>query len=80
MEERSLHLFDYVAVVRRRRWWLAVPIASALLIGVVLALALPREYQSSTTLAVTSPSMTTDLVKSSPADRPNACARFRTSC
>ena len=31
-------------------------------------LTLPHEYKSSTTLAVTSPSMTTDVVKSSPAD------------
>jgi polysaccharide biosynthesis transport protein len=68
MEERSMHLFDYVAVVRRRRWWLAVPIAIGILTGIVLVLALPHEYKSSTTLAVTSPSMTTDVVKSSPAD------------
>ena len=68
MEERSMHLFDYLAVVKRRRWWLTIPIALGILVGVVLVLTLPREYQSSTTLAVTSPSMTTDLVKSSPAD------------
>jgi polysaccharide chain length determinant protein (PEP-CTERM system associated) len=68
MEERSMHLYDYLAVVRRRRWWLAVPIAIGLLVGIALVLTLPREYQSFTTLAVTTPNMTTDLVKSSPAD------------
>ena len=68
MEERSMHLFDYLAVVRRRRWWLVIPIAIGMLVGIALVLTLPREYQSSTTLAVTSPSMTTDLVKSSPTD------------
>jgi succinoglycan biosynthesis transport protein ExoP len=68
MEERSLHLLDYLSVVKRRRWWLLTPIVVALVIGAVLAVALPREYQSSTTLAVTSPSMASELVKSSPAD------------
>ena len=67
MEERSL-LFEYLAVVKRRRWLIAVPIALGLLVGVVLVQTLPREYRSSTTLAVTSPNMTTELVKSSPLD------------
>ena len=65
MEERSL-LFEYLAVVKRRRWLIAIPIALGLLVGVVLVQMLPREYRSSTTLAVTSPNMTTELVKSSP--------------
>ena len=68
MEERSMHLFDYLSVLKRRRWWLITPIALGLLVGVALVLTLPREYRSYTTLAVTSPNMTTDLVKSSPAD------------
>ena len=67
MEERSL-LFEYLAVVKRRRWLIAIPIALGLLVGVVLVQTLPREYRSSTTLAVTSPNMTTALVKSSPTD------------
>jgi polysaccharide chain length determinant protein (PEP-CTERM system associated) len=68
MEERSMHLFDYLAVVKRRRAWLAIPVVIGVLAGAILALVLPREYRSSTTLAVTSPSMTTDLVKASPLD------------
>jgi polysaccharide chain length determinant protein (PEP-CTERM system associated) len=69
MEERSsMHLFDYLAVVKRRKWYLILPIVAGILIGGLLALVLPREYQSATTLAVTSPSMSTELVKSTPAD------------
>jgi polysaccharide chain length determinant protein (PEP-CTERM system associated) len=68
MEERSLHLLDYLAFVKRRRAWLAVPALLGILVGGFLALTLPREYQSSTTLVVTSPSMASDLVKSTPAD------------
>ena len=69
MEERSLHLLDYLSVVKRRVWWLVTPIVVALVLGAILAAVLPREYQSSTTLAVTSPSMASELVKSSPADQ-----------
>jgi succinoglycan biosynthesis transport protein ExoP len=69
MEERSLHLLDYLSVVKRRRWWLITPIVVALVIGAILAAVLPREYQASTTLAVTTPSMASELVKSSPADQ-----------
>jgi len=68
MEERSLHLLDYVAVVRRRIYWLAIPVAIGLIVGAVLSLILPRQYQASTTLAVTSPSLSGDLVKSGTTD------------
>ena len=68
MEERSIHLLDYLAVLKRRRWWLAVPIAIGIFVGVALVLTLPREYRSYTTLVVTTPNMTTELVKSSPTD------------
>ena len=68
MEERSVHLLDYFAVVKRRRLWLIVPSVLGLLIGGFLALVLPREYSSYTTLAVTTPSMAGDLLKQQPAD------------
>ena len=68
MEERSLHLLDYVSVVKRRKWWLITPVVVSLLVGAVLAVVLPREYESATTIAVTTPTMASDLIKSSPGD------------
>ena len=68
MEERSLHLLDYVSVVKRRKRWLITPVVACLLVGGILAIVLPREYQASTTLAVTTPTISGELVKSSPAD------------
>jgi polysaccharide chain length determinant protein (PEP-CTERM system associated) len=64
-----MHLFDYAAVLRRRLRWIVIPIVLGVVVGGLLALLLPRQYQSSTTLAVTSPSMTSDVVKSTPADQ-----------
>jgi polysaccharide biosynthesis transport protein len=67
MEERSLHLLDYLSVVKRRRWWLVAPIVVGVLVGGVLAIVLPREYESTTTLVVTTPAVT-DLVRSPAGD------------
>jgi polysaccharide biosynthesis transport protein len=70
MDEPRLHPLDYLSVVRRRKWWLAVPLVAALAIGLVLALVLPREFLSSTTIGVTSPSVSPDIAKvSAPFDR-----------
>jgi protein tyrosine kinase modulator len=68
MEERSLHLLDYMSVVKRRRRWLIIPVVLGIIVGGSLWLLLPRTYRSYTTLAVTSPSLGGDIVKSSPAD------------
>jgi len=69
MEERSVHLLDYLAVLKRRRWWLIVPIVLGPLVGLALLKVLPREYRAATTLVATSPTMTTDVVKSTPGDQ-----------
>jgi len=69
MEERSVHVLDYVAVLKRRRWWLIVPIVLGPLAGLALIQVLPREYTAATTLVATGPTMTSDVVKTSPADR-----------
>ena len=69
MEERSVHLLDYLGVLKRRRWWLIVPMVLGVVAGVVLINVLPREYRASTTLVATSPTMTTDVVKPSVGDQ-----------
>ena len=69
MEERSVHLLDYVAVLKRRRWWLIVPIVLGPLAGLALIQVLPRQYTAATTLVATGPTMTSDVVKTSPVDR-----------
>jgi hypothetical protein len=57
MEEPRFHPLDYLSVVKRRKWWLIVPLALAIVVGTALAIFLPREYLSSTTIGVTSPSV-----------------------
>lgn len=57
MDTSSVHPLDYVSVVRRRVWWLLVPVALALIAGLGLATFLPRQYQSTATLGISLPTM-----------------------
>jgi polysaccharide chain length determinant protein (PEP-CTERM system associated) len=67
MEETArIHALDYLNVVRRRKWWLTVPIALSLAVGLVLVKVLPKEYRSTATLAVAAPLVSPSLVNQSP--------------
>lgn len=56
---------DYVAAIRRRRWWLITPVLLAVIIGVALVKFLPKEYQAQATLGVMAPAVSPALVNQS---------------
>jgi succinoglycan biosynthesis transport protein ExoP len=60
--ENTTHSLDYVAALRRRRWWLVVPIVAALIIGLALVRYLPKQYRAEATLGVAAPSVSPTLV------------------
>jgi polysaccharide chain length determinant protein (PEP-CTERM system associated) len=62
MEERTLHLLDYVSILNRRRRWLLVPLAVCIVGGALLAMLLPTWYLSQTTIGLTTPAVSSDLV------------------
>lgn len=62
MAERTFHPLDYVSLLRRRKWWMVVPLVLSIAAGVALALLLPRVYRAFATIAVSSPRVSTDLV------------------
>ena len=64
MEHEELHPLDYLSVVRRRKWWLIVPAALSVVIGLALVRYLPKEYKSSTTIGVTSPTVSPNILGS----------------
>src|SRR5262245_49300939 len=63
MEERTFHPLDYLSVVRRRKWWLIIPLAAGIVIGALLALLWPREYISEAQIGVAAPTLSPELLK-----------------
>lgn len=66
MEDTRTHALDYVSLLRRRRWWLVGPMLASVVIGLALVRFLPKEYRSSTTLGVSAPSVSPNLVNQVP--------------
>jgi polysaccharide chain length determinant protein (PEP-CTERM system associated) len=62
MQEHAFHPLDYLSLVRRRKWWAIGPLVVCVLGGIALAMFLPRVYRSYSTIAVSSPRVSTDLV------------------
>jgi polysaccharide chain length determinant protein (PEP-CTERM system associated) len=53
---------DYVAAIRRRRWWLIAPVIAAVLVGAALVTFLPKKYEAAATVGVVAPSVSPSLV------------------
>jgi polysaccharide chain length determinant protein (PEP-CTERM system associated) len=59
---------DYRAILRRRRWSLIVPTVLGVSVGIALAVLLPREYEATATLGVSSPGISATLTPPTPQD------------
>src|SRR5207245_6916283 len=55
MEDTHVHALDYLSVVRRRKWWLIMPIVASIAIGYALVRFLPKEYKGTAALGVVAP-------------------------
>src|SRR5712671_1237691 len=65
MEETQVHALDYVSMLRRRKWWLVLPILASILVGLLLVQFLPKQYKSSATVAAVIPGVSPNLVTAS---------------
>jgi polysaccharide chain length determinant protein (PEP-CTERM system associated) len=75
MEGTHFHPLDYVSVIRRQKWWLTLPIVASIVVGLLLVRYLPKEYRSTTTIAVAAAAVSPNLVnQGSPLDNQE---RFR---
>lgn len=62
MTERTMHPLEYLAIIKRRKWWVITPFLLCAVGGVALALLLPPTFRSSATIAVQAAAVTPDLV------------------
>lgn len=65
MENAAMSPGDYLAVLKRRKWNIVIPIVSILLISVIIAFALPPIYKSTTTVLIEQQDVPLEYVKSS---------------
>jgi succinoglycan biosynthesis transport protein ExoP len=69
MEDPRFDPLDYVSVFNRRKWYFIIPVAASVVIGLLLVWKLPRTYQATTTVAVSSARLASNLVGSVEMDR-----------
>jgi polysaccharide chain length determinant protein (PEP-CTERM system associated) len=69
MEEPRFDPLDYVSVFNRRKWWFIVPVAVSIVVGALLVWLLPRQYQATTSIAVSSARVTPNLIGSLAIDK-----------
>jgi len=69
MDEARFDPLDYVSVFNRRKWWFIVPVVLSLIVGAVLVWTLPRKYQATTTVAVSSARVAPNVVGTVQIDR-----------
>jgi uncharacterized protein involved in exopolysaccharide biosynthesis len=69
MEEPRFDPLDYVSVFNRRKWWFIVPLVLALAVGTLLVWKLPRTYQATTTIAISSARVAPTVVGSVEMDK-----------
>src|SRR5215211_6112540 len=62
MNERNINLFDYLAILRRRKTWFIAGFVACVGIGGATAMLLPATYKTSTTIAVQAPAVSPNLV------------------
>jgi polysaccharide chain length determinant protein (PEP-CTERM system associated) len=69
MDEPRFDPLDYVSVVNRRKWWFIVPVALSIVVGVLLVWLLPRTYEATTRIAVSSPRVTATVIGAAEIDK-----------
>jgi protein tyrosine kinase modulator len=69
MDEPRFDPLDYVSAFNRRKWWFIVPVALSIVIGGLLVWQLPREYQATTTVAVSAARLAPGMIGAVEIDR-----------
>jgi polysaccharide biosynthesis transport protein len=68
-EEPRFDPLDYLSAFNRRKWWFIIPVALSVLVGLLLVWLLPRSYESTATIGVSTPRVTPTMVGAAAVDR-----------
>ena len=69
MEEPRFDPLDYLSAFKRRKWWFIAPVALSIVVAALLVWLLPRTYQSTATVGLSSARVETNLVGGHSLDR-----------
>src|ERR1700689_1556298 len=72
MAQKELSIQDFIAVLRRRWWFIALGAVLGAVVGLALASTLPKRYKSQTTVLVQQPAAISYLKEGAAADDVNA--------
>jgi protein tyrosine kinase modulator len=61
---KEIRIEDIIEIILRRRWWIIIPFCLCIIIGIILAFALPKYYKSETTILIRPPKVPNDYVQS----------------
>ncbi|WP_242518932.1 MULTISPECIES: GumC family protein [Thiorhodovibrio] len=64
MEEHALSLDDYIAILKRRKWQLIIPVVVLSVIAMITAVLLPPTYRSTATILIEQQEIPDELVRS----------------
>ena len=68
-DEPRFDPLDYVSAFNRRKWWFIIPVAVSVVVGLLLVWLLPRNYESTATIGVSTPRVTATIVGAAAVDR-----------
>ena len=77
MEEPRFDPLDYLSAFNRRKWWFIVPVGLSIVIGLLLIWLLPRSYQSTATIGISTPRVAANMVGAASRRSRRAHARHR---
>jgi polysaccharide biosynthesis transport protein len=62
LSNNTLTLQDYWTIVKRRKWWLTIPLVMAIPIGIGIGLLLPKVYSASTVILIDPPKVPKEYI------------------
>jgi len=63
MENSIIAPVDFIAIIKRRKWYIVVPFASVFFLSIIIAFVLPPVYKATTTILIEQQDIPVDFVK-----------------